>query len=87
MAAKDLALTGDSVTIDPGVDARTRKRDLRAEAERPERGIVGHRGRRAQHRRQLGAAGAKEGDGRLTALQNTKAALSGVQAAQAWGAG
>ena len=79
----DLALTGDSVTIDPGYDQRTRKETF----EQKQSGLsvaVGRRGRRAQHRRQLGATGKKGRRRTPERAAKHKAALSGVQAAQAW---
>ncbi|WP_213672773.1 hemagglutinin repeat-containing protein, partial [Serratia marcescens] len=84
VAAKDLALTGDSVTIDPGVDARTRKETYEQKQSGLSVALSGTVGGALNTAVSSAQQARKEGDGRLTALQNTKAALSGVQAAQAW---
>jgi len=83
VAAKDLALTGDSVTIDPGVDARTRKETYEQKQSGLSVALSGTVGGALNTAVSSAQQARKEGDGRLTALQNTKAALSGVQAAQA----
>ncbi|HEI9902193.1 TPA: hemagglutinin repeat-containing protein [Serratia marcescens] len=84
VAGKDLALTGDSVTIDPGVDARTRKETYEQKQSGLSVALSGTVGGALNTAVSSAQQARKEGDGRLTALQNTKAALSGVQAAQAW---
>ncbi|HFZ1424158.1 hemagglutinin repeat-containing protein [Serratia sp. 21NM0010] len=84
VAAKDLALTGDSVTIDPGVDARTRKETYEQKHSGLSVALSGTVGGALNTAVSSAQQARKEGDGRLNALQNTKAALSGVQAAQAW---
>ncbi|HHE7964167.1 TPA: hemagglutinin repeat-containing protein [Serratia marcescens] len=84
VAAKDLALTGDSVTIDPGVDARTRKETYEQKQSGLSVALSGTVGGALNTAVSSAQQARKEGDGRLNALQNTKAALSGVQAAQAW---
>ncbi|MEL5296033.1 hemagglutinin repeat-containing protein [Serratia nevei] len=84
IANKDLALTGDSVTIDPGVDARTRKETYEQKQSGLSVALSGTVGGALNTAVSSAQQARKEGDGRLTALQNTKAALSGVQAAQAW---
>ncbi|WP_426908580.1 hemagglutinin repeat-containing protein [Serratia marcescens] len=84
VAAKDLALTGDSVTIEPGVDARTRKETYEQKQSGLSVALSGTVGGALNTAVSSAQQARKEGDGRLTALQNTKAALSGVQAAQAW---
>ncbi|BEN25870.1 hemagglutinin repeat-containing protein [Serratia marcescens] len=84
VAAKDLALTGDSVTIDPGVDARTRKETYEQKQSGLSVALSGTVGGALNTAVSSAQQARKEGDGRLTALQNTKAALSGVQAVQAW---
>lgn len=84
MAGKDLALTGDSVTIDPGYDQRTRKETFEQKQSGLSVALSGAVGGALNTAVSSAQQARKEGDGRLNALQNTKAALSGVQAAQAW---
>ncbi|MDQ9664550.1 hemagglutinin repeat-containing protein [Serratia marcescens] len=84
VAGKDLALTGDSVTIDPGVDAHTRKETYEQKQSGLSVALSGTVGGALNTAVSSAQQARKEGDGRLNALQNTKAALSGVQAAQAW---
>ncbi|NLU16947.1 MAG: filamentous hemagglutinin N-terminal domain-containing protein [Serratia liquefaciens] len=84
VAGKDLALTGDSVTIDPGVDARTRKETYEQKQSGLSVALSGTVGGALNTAVSSAQQARKEGDGRLNALQNTKAVLSGVQAAQAW---
>ncbi|MEG7417088.1 hemagglutinin repeat-containing protein [Serratia marcescens] len=83
VAGKDLALTGDSVTIDPGYDQRTRKETFEQKQSGLSVALSGTVGGALNTAVSSAQQARKEGDGRLTALQNTKAALSGVQAAQA----
>ncbi|WP_253718559.1 hemagglutinin repeat-containing protein [Serratia marcescens] len=84
VAGKDLALTGDSVTIDPGYDRRTRKETFEQKQSGLSVALSGTVGGALNTAVSSAQQARKEGDGRLNALQNTKAALSGVQAAQAW---
>ncbi|WP_230507142.1 hemagglutinin repeat-containing protein, partial [Serratia montpellierensis] len=84
IANKDLALTGDSVTIDPGYDQRTRKETFEQKQSGLSVALSGTVGGALNAAVSSAQQARKEGDGRLNALQNTKAALSGVQAAQAW---
>ncbi|BEM74059.1 hypothetical protein SME36J_34820 [Serratia marcescens] len=84
VAGKDLALTGDSVTIDPGYDQRTRKETFEQKQSGLSVALSGTVGGALNTAVSSAQQARKEGDGRLNALQNTKAALSGVQAAQAW---
>ncbi len=84
VAGKDLALTGDSVTIDPGYDQRTRKETFEQKQSGLSVALSGTVGSALNTAVSSAQQARKEGDGRLNALQNTKAALSGVQAAQAW---
>ncbi len=84
VAGKDLALTGDSVTIDPGYDRRTRKETFEQKQSGLSVALSGTAGGALNTAVSSAQQARKEGDGRLNALQNTKAALSGVQAAQAW---
>ena len=83
VAGKDLALTGDSVTIDPGYDRRTRKETFEQKQSGLSVALSGTAGGALNTAVSSAQQARKEGDRRLTALQNTKAALSGVQAAQA----
>ncbi|WP_413713269.1 hemagglutinin repeat-containing protein [Serratia marcescens] len=83
VAGKDLALTGDSVTIDPGYDQRTRKETFEQKQSGLSVALSGTVGGALNTAVSTAQQARKEGDGRLTALQNTKAALSGVQAVQA----
>ncbi|GAA2307186.1 hemagglutinin repeat-containing protein [Glycomyces scopariae] len=83
VAGKDLALTGDSVTIDPGYDQRTRKETFEQKQSGLSVALSGTVGGALNTAVSSAQQARKEGDGRLNALQNTKAALSGVQAAQA----
>ncbi|MGQ8818386.1 two-partner secretion domain-containing protein, partial [Serratia sp. NA_13] len=84
VAGKDLALTGDSVIIDPGYDQRTRKETFEQKQSGLSVALSGTVGSALNTTVSSAQQARKEGDGRLNALQNTKAALSGVQAAQAW---
>jgi len=84
VAARDLALTGDSVAIDPGYDQRTRRETFEQKQSGLNLALSGSVGSALNTAVSTAQQARKEGDGRLNALQNTKAALSGVQAAQAW---
>ncbi|CAI1016402.1 hemagglutinin repeat-containing protein [Serratia liquefaciens] len=84
VAGQDLNLTGDSVTIDPGFDVRTRKETFEQKQSGLSVALSGTVGSALNTAVSSAQQARKEGDGRLSALQNTKAALSGVQAAQAY---
>lgn len=84
VAGKDLNLTGDSVTIDPGYDQRTRTETFEQKQSGLSVALSGTVGSALNTAVSAAQQARKEGDSRLGALQNTKAALSGVQAAQAW---
>lgn len=84
VAGQDLNLTGDSVTIDPGFDVRTRKETFEQKQSGLSIALSGTVGSALNTAVSSAQQARKEGDGRLSALQNTKAALSGVQAAQAY---
>ncbi|WP_447885274.1 hemagglutinin repeat-containing protein [Serratia fonticola] len=84
VAGKNLSLTGDSVTIDPGYDQRTRTETYEQKQSGLSVALSGSVGSALNTAVSAAQQARKEGDGRLNALQNTKAALSGVQAAQAW---
>ncbi|WWH99433.1 hemagglutinin repeat-containing protein [Erwinia aphidicola] len=83
VAARDLALSGDSVAIDPGYDQRTRRETFEQKQSGLNLALSGTVGSALNTAVSTAQQARKEGDGRLNALQNTKAALSGVQAAQA----
>ncbi|MDI9266087.1 hemagglutinin repeat-containing protein [Serratia sp. PF2-63] len=83
VAGKDLSLTGDSVTIDPGYDQRTRKEIVEQKQSGLSLALSGTVGSGINSAVTTAQQANKESDGRLAALQGTKAALSGVQAAQA----
>lgn len=84
VAAKDLNLTGDSVTVDPGYDQRTRTETFEQKQSGLSLALSGTVGSALNTAVSSAQQARKEGDGRLSALQNTKAALSGAQAAQAY---
>lgn len=84
VAAKDLNLTGDSVKIDPGYDQRTRTETFESKQSGLSVALSGTVGSALNTAVSSVQQARKESDGRLGALQNTKAALSGVQAAQAY---
>jgi len=83
VAGKDLSLTGDSVQIDPGFDQRTRTETFESKQSGLTVALSGTAGSALNTAVTTANQARKEGDGRLSALQGTKAALSGVQAAQA----
>ncbi|GAB2948249.1 hemagglutinin repeat-containing protein [Hafnia psychrotolerans] len=84
IAGKDLNLTGDSVTIDPGYDQRTRTETFEQKQSGLSVALSGTVGSALNTAVSSAQQARKESDSRLGALQNTKAALSGVQAAQAY---
>ncbi|MBJ2065020.1 hemagglutinin repeat-containing protein [Serratia odorifera] len=83
VAGKSLTLSGDSVRIDPGFDARTRKETFEQKQSGLTLALSGTAGSALNTAVSSAQQARKEGDGRLGALQNTKAALSGLQAVQA----
>ncbi|WP_223822601.1 hemagglutinin repeat-containing protein [Candidatus Pantoea gossypiicola] len=83
VAGKDLNLTGDSVTIDPGYDQRTRTEKTETKQSGLSIALSGTAGSALNTAVSTAQQARKSGDGRVSALQNTKAVLSGVQAAQA----
>ena len=80
VAGKDLNLTGDSVSIDPGFYQRTRTEKTETKQSGLTLALSGTAGSALNTAQQA----RKSGDGRVSALQNTQAALNGVQAAQAY---
>ncbi|WP_272927254.1 hemagglutinin repeat-containing protein [Proteus sp. G2670] len=83
IAQKDLNLTGDSVQIDPGYDERTRTETFETKQNGFSVALSGSAGSALNTAVSTAQQARKESDGRLSALQNTKAVLSGVQAQQA----
>ncbi|WP_262390879.1 hemagglutinin repeat-containing protein [Pantoea alfalfae] len=83
VAGKDMNLTGDSVTIDPGFDSRSRKETFEQKQSGLSIALSGTAGSALNTAVSSAQQARKSGDGRVSALQNTQAALNGVQAAQA----
>ncbi|TSH80146.1 hemagglutinin repeat-containing protein [Pantoea sp. paga] len=83
VAGKDMKLTGDSVTIDPGFDSRSRKETFEQKQSGLSIALSGTAGSALNTAVSSAQQARKSGDGRVSALQNTQAALNGVQAAQA----
>ncbi|WP_338554443.1 hemagglutinin repeat-containing protein [Pantoea agglomerans] len=84
VAGKDMNLTGDSVSIDPGVDQRTRTEKTESKQSGLTLALSGAAGSALNTAVSSAQQARKSGDGRVSALQNTQAALNGVQAAQAY---
>lgn len=83
VAGKDMNLTGDSVSIDPGYDQRTRTEKTETKQSGLSIALSGTAGSALNTAVSSAQQARKSGDGRVSALQNTQAALNGVQAAQA----
>ncbi|WP_313656143.1 hemagglutinin repeat-containing protein, partial [Pantoea sp.] len=83
VAGQDLNLTGDSVSIDPGFDQRTRTEKTESKQSGLTLALSGAAGSALNTAVSNAQQARKAGDGRVSALQNTQAALNGVQAAQA----
>lgn len=83
VAGRDLAITGDSVIIDPGHDKRTHDELFEQKKSGLTLALSGVVGDAINNAVAAAQSSKKESDGRLAALQATKAVLSGVQAAQA----
>ncbi|MEX6205520.1 hemagglutinin repeat-containing protein [Proteus mirabilis] len=83
IAQKDLNLTGDSVQIDPGYDERTRTETFETKQSGFSVALSGSAGSALNTAVSTAQQALKESDSRLSALQNAKAVLSGVQAQQA----
>ncbi|BCQ41948.1 hemagglutinin-like protein [Erwinia rhapontici] len=84
VAGKDIAITGDSVLIDPGYDKRTSTETFESKQSGFTLALSGAVGSALNTAVSTAQQARKEGDGRLQALQGTKAVLSGVQGAQAY---
>ncbi|USR59973.1 hemagglutinin repeat-containing protein [Lelliottia amnigena] len=82
VAGKDLALKGDSVIIEPGHDKRTRDETFEQKASGLTVALSGAVGSAINSAVSAAQAAKEESDGRVAALQATKAVLSGVQAGQ-----
>ncbi|MGQ8709004.1 hemagglutinin repeat-containing protein, partial [Serratia sp. TSA_198.1] len=83
IADKNLSVTGDSVQIDPGQDIRRRDETFEQKQSGLSLALSGTVGSAVNSAVTTAQQAKKETDGRLAALQGTKAALSGVQALQA----
>ncbi|MBG3014627.1 hemagglutinin repeat-containing protein [Proteus faecis] len=84
VANKEINLTGDSVQIDPGFDKRTREETFESKQSGLSVALSGTVGSALNTAVSTAQQARKESDGRLSALQGTKAALSGVQAGLAY---
>lgn len=84
VAAKDLTLAGDSVTIDPGYDERSRTEIVASKQSGLSVALSGTAGSAFNTAVNSAQQARNESDSRLAALQRAKAALSGVQAAQGY---
>lgn len=82
IAQKDISLTGDSVVIEPGHDKRTRDEKFEQKSSGLTIALSGAAGSAINSAVQTAQDAKGESDDRLAALKATKAALSGVQAAQ-----
>ncbi|MFP1787782.1 hemagglutinin repeat-containing protein, partial [Lonsdalea quercina] len=85
LAGKDLSLSGDSVEIDSGRDEVNRHETFESKQSGFTLALSGTVGSALNTAVSTAQKSRQESDSRLSALQGTKAALSGVQAAQAWG--
>ncbi len=83
VAGQDMNLTGDSVTIDPGFDSCSRKETFEQKQSGLSIALSGTAGCALNTAVSSAQQARKSGGGRVSALQNTQAALNGVQAAQA----
>lgn len=83
VAGQDMNLTGDSVTIDPGFDSRSRKETFEQKQSGLSIALSGTAGSALNTAVSSAQQARKSGGRRVSALQNTQAALNGVQAAQA----
>ncbi|WP_234084774.1 contact-dependent inhibition toxin CdiA [Enterobacter quasiroggenkampii] len=83
VAGKNMALTGDGVTIEPGHDRLTSDQTFKQKSSGLTIALSGAVGDAVNTAASTAMAVKDQSDGRLAALQATKAALSGVQAVQA----
>ncbi|SFI84622.1 contact-dependent inhibition toxin CdiA [Enterobacter sp. NFIX59] len=83
VAGKNMALTGDSVAIEPGHDRLTSDQTFKQKSSGLTIALSGAVGDAVNTAASTAMAVKDQSDGRLATLQATKAALSGVQAVQA----
>ncbi|WP_342755385.1 hemagglutinin repeat-containing protein [Pantoea sp. MBD-2R] len=83
IAGNNLSLSGDSVVIDPGHDRRISDQTFEQKSSGLTLALSGTVGSAINSAVTTAQTASKESDGRLAALQATKATLSGVQASQA----
>ncbi|MEN3755061.1 hemagglutinin repeat-containing protein [Mangrovibacter sp. SLW1] len=83
VAGQDLVLKGDSVVIDPGHDKRTTDQTFEQKSSGLTVALSGAVGSLVNTAVSTAMEAKDQSDGRLAALQATKATLSGVQAVQA----
>nr|WP_269784066.1 hemagglutinin repeat-containing protein [Klebsiella variicola] len=83
VAGRDIRITGDSVVIDPGHDTRTVDEKFEQKSSGLTVALSGSAGGAVNNTVSAAQKAKEVSDGRLSALQGTKAALSGIQAAQA----
>ncbi|WP_241069834.1 hemagglutinin repeat-containing protein [Achromobacter insuavis] len=84
VAGQDLDIAADSVRIDPGYDKRTRQETFESKQSGLTVALSGTVGSALNTAVSTAQQARQESDGRLRTLQGAKAALSGVQAAQAF---
>lgn len=82
IAAKDMALTGDSVVIDPGHDKRTSDQKFEQKSSGLTVALTGAVVDAVNNAVTAAKAANEQSDSRLAALQATKSVLSGYQAVQ-----
>ena len=83
IAQKDISMTGDSVTIEPGHDKRTRDEKYEQKSSGLTVALSGTAGSALNSAVTTAQSAKQSSDSRLAALKGTQAALSGVQAGQA----
>ncbi|WP_281081455.1 hemagglutinin repeat-containing protein [Klebsiella quasivariicola] len=83
VAGRDIRITGDSVVIDPGHDTRTVDEKFEQKSSGLTVALSGSAGGAVNNAVSATQKAKESSDSRLSALQGTKAALSGIQAAQA----
>ncbi|WPG21782.1 hemagglutinin repeat-containing protein [Kosakonia cowanii] len=83
VAKKDLSLSGDSVVVEPGRDKRVSDQTFKQKSSGLTVALSGAVGDAVNTAATTAMEAKDQSDGRLAALQATKAALSGIQAGQA----
>ncbi|MDF7758528.1 hemagglutinin repeat-containing protein [Kosakonia cowanii] len=83
VAKKDLSLSGDSVVVEPGRDKRVSDQTFKQKSSGLTVALSGAVGDAINTAATTAMEAKDQSDGRLAALQATKAALSGIQAGQA----